>query len=68
MKKISSEKAKLIVGGVSPHYHWVCTVNNFWSKRYDTQAGARNALEKHWANYPGHRSRTYITTCTGNCS
>lgn len=64
MKKLTSKKTKVILGGAT-HYHWVCTVNNFWSKKYSTRAAANNALENHWINQPTHKERTYVTSCTG---
>lgn len=65
MKKLTSKKAKVILGGAT-HYHWVCTVNNFWSKKYSTRAGANLGLENHWENHPTHKSRSYVTSCTGS--
>jgi hypothetical protein len=68
MKRLTAKASKEILGGAT-HYHWVCTVNNFWSKKYTTRAAANNALENHWKNYPDHRSKTYVTKCTGaTCS
>lgn len=68
MTKMNDEKIKMVNGGGELHYHWVCTVNNFWSIKYNNDADARKALQNHLRNYPEHRSKVYVTTCTGNCN
>lgn len=68
MKQLRKEETKAILGGAT-HYHWVCSVNNFWSVSYSTSAKAGAAADKHRDTYPSHKYKTYVQSCTGKtCS
>ncbi|MDT1940671.1 MULTISPECIES: hypothetical protein [Carnobacterium] len=66
MKKMSDLVSKKVKGGAA-HYHWVCTVNSFWSTKYSTNASANSARKAHTVKYPSHSLNTYVTSCTGRC-
>lgn len=66
MKNMDTNMLTSVLGGAT-HYHWVCTVNDFWSTKYSTDSAAKSAMRSHTTTYPKHSLNVYTTSCTGKC-